>query len=205
MKRLPILLAASVAAALPAAPALAQDTAAASGSGGERVMMVNIRPGEACPTASDPDTIVVCDEIEDPYRIPSNLRQGRSPENRSWAQRVRDNEDVGNFGPGSCTTIGAGSEIGCTAQEIEAAYAEREQAPERRYSQQIEQARAERLETIDADARMTQARVEAIEREYMERLAAERDAALPGEGEPLPAPQVVDPAAIPQRAAPPPQ
>ncbi len=194
MKRLCILLAApALAATLPAAPALAQDAAAQDGSGGERVMIVNIRPGEACPASADPDTIVVCDEIEDPYRIPSNLREGRSPENRSWSQRVRDNEDVGRFGPGSCTNIGGGSELGCTAQEIENAYAEREQAPERRYSQQIEQARAERLETIDADARMTQERVEAIEREYMQRLEAERDAPLPGEGDPeaqpLPAPQ----------------
>ena len=28
--------------------------------------------------------LVICDEIEDPYRIPSNLRQGSSPENRAW-------------------------------------------------------------------------------------------------------------------------
>ena len=180
MKRLSILFAASaMTVTVSAVPTLAQDAAAP----GERVMMVNIRPGEACPASPDPDTIVVCDEIEDPYRIPSNLRQGRSPENRSWSQRVRDNEDVGNFGPGSCTNIGAGAEIGCTAQFIENAYAEREQAPERRYSQQIEQARAERLETIDADARITQARVEQIEREYMDRLEAERAAPLPGEDE----------------------
>ena len=197
MKRLLVLFAVPAMAGLPATALSAQD------SGGERVMMVNIRPGEACPTSPDPDTIVVCDEIEDPYRIPSNLRQSRSPENRSWTERVRAEEGVGRVGPGNCNTVGSGAELGCTVQEIETAVAERENAPERRFSQQIEQARAARLETIDADAAMTQARVEELERAYLERLEAERDAPLPGEDQPLP--EVVDPAAIPQRAPPPPQ
>ena len=197
MKRLLVLFATPAMIVLPSAASFAQQE-----GGGERVMMINIRPGEACPTSPDPDTIVVCDEIEDPYRIPSNLRQSRSPENRPWTDRVRANEEVGNFGPGSCTAIGSGSELGCTVAEIETATAERENSPDRRFSQQIEQVRAERLATIDADAAMTQSRVEAVEREYMQRLEAERDAPLPGEEEPLP--EVVDPAAIPQRAPPPP-
>lgn len=193
MKRLLTLTTALGAAALLAQPAAAQD------AGGERVMMVQLQEGEVCPQSEDPDTIVVCEQIEDPYRIPSRLRQGNSPENRSWAQRARENERVGAFGPGSCTNVGGGSEIGCSIQEIELARAERENSPERRFSLQIEQARAERLETIDADARMTQQRVEELERAYLERLEAERDAPLPGEEEALPDLQVVDPAAIPQR------
>lgn len=176
-----LLLPAAAVVALIGCPAAAQDAL------GERVMMVSIPAGEECPAAEDPNTIVVCDEIEDPYRIPSNLRQSRSPENRSWADRVRANEDVGNFGPGSCTNIGGGSELGCSVQEYEAALAERQNAPERRFSLQIEEARAERLETIDADAARTQGRVEELERAYLERLEAERDAPLPGEEEPLPA------------------
>lgn len=178
-------------AALAAVPAAAQETA------GERVMMVTVRPGEACPASPEPDTIVVCDEIEDPYRIPSNLRQGRSPENQSWAERVRANERVGAAGPGSCTNIGGGSELGCTAQFIADNVEERENGPQRRYSEQIAEARAERLATIDADAAMTQSRVEVIEREYMERLEAEREAPLPGED--APAPRVANPDAIPER------
>lgn len=176
-----LLLPAAALAILLGTPAMAQDAS------GERVMMVTIPAGDECPAAEDPNTIVVCEEIEDPYRIPSTLRQSRSPENRSWADRVRATEDVGNFGPGSCTNIGGGSELGCSIQEIEAAVAERENAPERRFSLQIEQARAERLETIDADAARTQGRVEELERAYMERLEAERDAPLPGEEAPLPA------------------
>lgn len=196
MKRLLVLAGLSASAFASGIPALAQD------GGSERVMMVTIRPGEACPASENPDTIVVCDEIEDPYRIPSALREGRSPENQSWSERVRANEEVGNFGPGSCTAIGGGSELGCTAREIETAEAERENAPERRFSQQIEEARAERLATIDADAAMTQARVEEVERAYMDRLEAEREAPLPGDedAQPLPQPQVVDPASIPARA-----
>lgn len=182
----------ALAAGLCAVPAAAQDAS------GERVMMVTIRPGEACPESPDPDTIVVCDEIEDPYRIPSNLRQGRSPENQSWAERVRANERVGAFGPGSCTNIGGGSELGCTQQFIADNVEERENGPQRRYSEQIAEVRAERLSTIDADAAMTQSRVEEIEREYMERENAQSSAPLPGEEAAAPA-QVADPAAIPDR------
>lgn len=178
-------------AAIAAVPSAAQETA------GERVMMVTVRPGEACPESPEPDTIVVCDEIEDPYRIPSNLRQGRSPENQSWAERVRANERVGAAGPGSCTNIGGGSELGCTAQFIADNVEERENGPQRRYSEQIAEARAERLATIDAEAAMTQSRVEVIEREYMDRENAQSDVPLPDESA-APA-EVVDPAAVPQR------
>jgi hypothetical protein len=171
---------------------LAQDAAAE-----ERVMIVNLRPGEACPAADDPDTIVVCEEIEDPYRIPRSLREGRDPENRSWTDRARDMENVGRTGPGSCSNVGAGAELGCTVLAIDNAVAEREQAPQRRYSEQIAAVRAERLATIDADAAITQARVEQIEREYLARLEAERDAALPGDEEPLPQVRVIDSATLP--------
>lgn len=191
MKRLIALSASAALAAIAASPAAAQE------EGSERIMMVQIPQGGDCPDSPDGDTIVVCEEIEDPYRIPSQLRQSRDPENNSWTERTRGLEDVGTFGPGSCTNIGGGSELGCSIQEIEDAVAEREVAPERRFSLQIEEARRERLETIDGEAARTQARVEELERAYMERLEAERDAPLPGEEEPLP--EVVDPEAIPQR------
>ena len=191
MKRLLALTAATGALVAMAAPAAAQDAAA-----NERVMMVQIPAGGECPEAEDPDTIVVCEEIEDPYRIPRQLRQSSSPENRSWTDRVRANEDVGAFGPGSCTNIGGGSELGCSIREIEAAAEERENAPTRRFSQQIAQARAERLETIDVDAARTQARVEELERAYLEQLEAERDAPLPGEEVPLPEVEATDPPAL---------
>ncbi len=195
MKRMIAFCAATAISGATAVPAVAQEP------GNERIMMVTIPEGEECPTSDEPDTIIVCDEISDgeQYRIPSQLRQSRDPENRAWADRVRDFEDVGAFGPGSCTNIGGGSELGCSIQEIEDAAAEREQAPERRFSQQIDQARQERLSAIEGEAARTQARVEELEREYMERLEAERDQRLPGEEEDLPELEVVDPDAIPQR------
>ena len=58
-----------------------------------------------------------------------------------------------------------------------------------RFGRLIEQARAERLSTIDADAAAEQERVEMIEREYMERLERERAGELPGEGELPPPPK----------------
>ena len=178
-----------------AAPAAAQQQGP-EGDSTERVMMVNLRPGEACPVSTDPGTIVVCDEIEDPYRIPRQLRQGQSPENRSWGQRVEDLQRVGAAGPLSCTNTGGGAELGCTAQFIEDAAEERATAPGVRYSEQIAAVRAERLATIDRDAALTQSRVEAIEAEYIARENAQSEAPLPDEGAP---PQVVDPAAIPAR------
>lgn len=180
-----------------AAPATAQAVA-----DGERIMMVTIPEGEECPTSEDPDTIIVCDEISagDQYRIPGNLRQSGDPANNSWTERTRAMEDIGKFGPGSCTNIGGGSELGCTAQFIEEAYAEKEAAPERRFSQQIEEARQERLASIDGEAARTQSRVEELERAYMERLEAERDGPVPGEEEEaLPQVEVTDPDAIAER------
>ena len=98
---------------------------------------------------------------------------------------------IGEFGAFSCSPAGAGGFTGCNQQFIEAAYAEKDAAEGIRFAQLIEQARQERLSTIDGDAAAEQSRVEQIEREYLERLERERAAALPGEegGEqPLPDP-----------------
>lgn len=190
----PLLLAAATAMA-----AIATSPAAAQGEGGERIMMVTIPEGEECPTTEDPDTIVVCEVIDsgEQYRIPRQLRRSDDPANESWSQRARSLEDVGAFGPGSCTNIGGGSELGCSIAEIEQASAEREATSDNRFSEQIDQQRQERLATIDGDAARTQARVEELERAYIERLEAERDAPLPGEEDDLPAIESVDPDALP--------
>ena len=182
-------------AAMLAMPAMAQDVGEATGN--ERIMMVTIPAGEECPEADDADTIIVCDTLDpnDQYRIPRGLRQSGDPENQSWAERSRDLEDIGNFGPLSCSNVGLGSELGCTQEMIEEAYAEKDAAPENRFSLQIEEARRDRLSNIDGEAARTQARVEELERAYMERLEAERAAPLPGEGEALPDIDAADPSA----------
>ena len=96
---------------------------------------------------------------------------------------------VGDFGAFSCSPAGAGGFTGCNQKFIESAYQDKAEAESVRFGQLIEQARQERLSTIDEDAAAEQERVEQIEREYLKRLEAERDAALPGEVPEAPATQ----------------
>lgn len=155
----------------------------------EKINMVIAYSQDECPQAKEGE-VVVCEILVEAerYRIPSNLRQSDSPDNVAWARRVEEIKYIGDFGAMSCSPAGAGGFTGCNQKFIEAAYKDRAEAENVRFSQLIEQARAERLSTIDADAAAEQERVEMIEREYMERLARERDAELPGEGA-LPPPQ----------------
>lgn len=179
-------------AAFAASPASAQD------QGGDRVNQVIIFGDDECPQ-SDEDTITVCARLDESerYRIPPTLRNSSSPDNESWTQRARSLEAVGAFGPLSCTPVGAGGDLGCTAQMIEQAYAERAAGRDVEMAELVAAARAERLAEIDAEAADTQARVEEIERAEFERRRAAQGQPIEGEGEdPLPA-VVVDPAAIP--------
>lgn len=162
---------------LASAPAAAQDT------GEERVNTLIIYGDDQCPVSTG-EEITVCARLDEGerYRIPETLRQSEDPANESWASRVKSFEAVGNFGPLSCTPVGAGGELGCTAEMIEAAYAEKAGSSSVRFAELIAQARAERLSTIDEEAAETQARVEELERQYMERLRREQ------EGEVAPAP-----------------
>lgn len=200
MTRLPATIATATlfATGLAAAPALAQD------QGGDRVNQVIIYGDDECPVSTD-NTITVCARLDESerYRIPPRLRQSGSPQNESWTERVQSLEAVGAFGPISCTPAGAGADLGCTLQMIEQAYAERASSSSVRFSELIAQERAERLATIDADAAIYQQRVEAIEEAELARQREAQEAPLPGEEQPLPAPRVVDPAAIAE--SPPPQ
>jgi len=171
MIRLSVFAAASSLAMLIPAVANAQET------GGERVNQVIIFGEDACPV-SEGDTITVCARLDESerFRIPPLLRGSNSPDNEAWASRARSLETIGAFGPLSCSPVGAGGETGCTVAMIEAAYAERAGASGVRFSQLIEEERAARLSEIDGEAAATQARVEELERAYMERLESERDA-----------------------------
>lgn len=164
--------------------ALAPSLAAAQDTGEERVNQLIIYGEDECPASTEGE-ITVCARLDEGerFRIPQSLRFSDDPANESWASRVESFEAVGNFGPLSCTPIGAGGELGCTAKMIEAAYAEKAGASSVRFAELISQARAERLSTIDAEAAATQARVEQIEKEYMERIQHEEDRA----GNPPPA------------------
>lgn len=175
-------------AALPL-PAVAQDNA------GDRVNTVIIYGEDECPRSSA-DEITVCARLDESerFRIPERLRQSEDPANESWASRVQAFETVGDFGPLSCSTSGSGSELGCTPQLIEAAYAERRAGSSVRFSQLIEEERAERLATIDAEAAATQARVEEQEAIILERQRAAQAGETPAAVDPSAAPAgVTDP------------
>jgi hypothetical protein len=175
MKRL--LFIAAFAATAGGLPAAAQDAA------GDRVNTVIIYGDDACPVSTGTE-IVVCARLDEGerFRIPESLRQSDDPANEPWASRVQAYETVGDFGPMSCSPVGLGGELGCTAQFIEAAYEERRSGPGVRAGELIAAARDERLATIDAEAAATQARVEVLEREYLDRVAREES----GEAAPLP-------------------
>jgi hypothetical protein len=106
------------------APAAAQEQA------GDKVTVLDVFGDEPCPQSSAQE-IVVCRRLdeEERYRIPEPLRGSSSPANESWASRARSFEAVGDFGPLSCSPIGGGGDLGCTAKFIEQAYEERRSAP----------------------------------------------------------------------------
>jgi len=184
--------------AVPAMMAFTAAPAAAQDAGGDKVNTVIIYGDDECPQ-STADQITVCARMDESerYRIPERLRQSDNPANESWTNRVESYETVGKFGPLSCSAIGAGGELGCTAQMIEQAYAEKAQSSNVRFSELIAEARKERLSTIDEDAAATQARVEEIERQYEERRRAQGEDAEPAELPDPGQPRVVDPADLP--------
>ena len=182
------LIAAAMASLSTTVPAHAQD------KGGDRVNMVIAYDESECPQQAAENEIVICEILVEAerYRIPSNLRTSSSPENVSQVRKVESYRYIGDFGTMSCSPAGAGGFTGCTQKFIDAAYAEREQGEAVRFGQLIEQARQERLSTIDADAAAEQERVEQIEQEYLRRLEQERDAPIPGEDDPSLTPPPID-------------
>jgi hypothetical protein len=183
---------AAIAMGVAATPAAAQD------EGGDKVNQVIIFGDDECPESSG-DTITVCARLDESerYRIPPILRSSTSPENESWTRRALALEAVGDFGPLSCTPVGAGGDLGCTVQMIEQAYAERASSSDVRFAELIAEERAERLAEIDAEAAATQARVEELEEAELQRRREAQGAPLPGEEEDEALPEVVDPDAIP--------
>jgi hypothetical protein len=170
MQRLIIAASALIPAAiLFAAPASAQ-------SAEEKVNQLIVYGDDACPPSTG-NEITVCARKEEAerYRIPENLRESTSPQNDAWTNRVIAYETVGANGPLSCSPVGAGGMTGCVGKMIDAAYAERKQDPNIRFSQLIADERAKRLSTIDNDAAETQARVEQLEREYAAKQRAQQD------------------------------
>lgn len=107
-------------AALIAAPAFAQD-----GTPPKRIRSVEIRKGEPCPKASG-DEVVVCRTLENPYRIPAELRNegaAQQPTNQSWVNRAATVDQVSRVAgglPDTCSVVGTGGQSGCALQAAQA-------------------------------------------------------------------------------------
>jgi hypothetical protein len=155
----------------------------------DKVRMVIVYGDDTAPTAQGDEIVVVARMPEaERFRIPENLRFSDNPANQAWINRVEKLEFVGNFGTLSCSATGVGGATGCTQEMIRNAYADKEASPSVRFGELIAAARAERLSTLDDTAAEEQARVEAIEKEYMQRLEKERAADTDAPNAPLPAP-----------------
>ena len=174
-------------------PAMAQDAQDDQIGPSDDVCMAIVFGDDDAPQCAGGEIVVIARLPEgDRYRIPETLRFSTDGENTAWAKRVESLEMIGDFGSLSCSTAGAGGFDGCTRRLIEQAYGEKRESSNVRFSELIAAARADRLNNIDADAAAEQARVDAIERDYLDRLEAERAAELPDEesqeGQALPDP-----------------
>ncbi|PLK27174.1 hypothetical protein [Novosphingobium sp. TH158] len=152
-------------------PALAQDNP------NEKVNAVIVYGDDECPKpVGDEITICARKEEKERFRIPKGLRETPSATSESWNSRVLAYERVGKTGTMSCTPTGAGGWTGCSQRLIDQAYAEK-QGEDMSFAKIIEEERAKRTATIDADAAATQARVEALEKEIEAKQRAEAEAA----------------------------
>lgn len=163
---------------------------AAQSNAGDKVRMVIVYGDDAAPPPQGDEIVVVARmPEEDRFRIPEGLRYSENPANDAWINRVEKLEFVGASGTLSCSATGIGGATGCTQEMIRNAYADKNAAPSVRFGALIAAARAERLSTLDASAAEEQARVEALEKEYMERLERERASDSAAPTPPLPKPK----------------
>ena len=103
--------------ALPAT-AIAQDKQAESGQPPKRIRSVTLTtPDQKCPESTG-DEVVVCTRIENPYRIPKELRDAGPipPKRQAWTNRVAADEQTGREAaglPDTCSPVGTGGQTGC--------------------------------------------------------------------------------------------
>lgn len=114
---------AAMAAALTAAPALAQSD--------PKVLI--IYGNDKCPT-SNGEEIVVCSRKPEGerYRIPEELREGaKTPAGPNWTDRAMNLEYVGRSGTSTCAPGGGGGDwTGCWSKLMREAKAERKKKKE---------------------------------------------------------------------------
>lgn len=189
MRRFAKLLIAGFAATVAGAALAAAPAPAPAAGGGERVNTIIVYGNDPCP-ASAGDEITVCARKAEAerYRIPAPLRETPSSRSEAWNERVLAYETVGRTGTNSCSPVGPGGVNGCTQKLIDAAYAEKKAASDVNFTKMIEEERAKRAATTDAEAAATQARVEQAERDYEARQRAAQDPAVAPAPPPAPKP-----------------
>lgn len=159
-----------------ASTAIAAPAPAPAAGGGERVNTIIVYGEDPCPASQGGEITVCARKAEaERYRIPAPLREMPSSKSESWSERVLAYETVGREGVRSCSPVGPGGVLGCTQRLIDAAYAEKKAASDVNFAKMIEEERAKRAATTDADAAATQARVEQAERDYEARERAAHD------------------------------
>jgi hypothetical protein len=95
----------------------------------QRIRNVQLQRGQACPPAQG-DEIVICDTIEEPYRIPKQFRdEDPVPAQRqSWTNTAAALDETSRRAgglPDTCSPIGTGGQSGCALQANRAWAAER--------------------------------------------------------------------------------
>lgn len=123
-------------ALLPATASLAQtQDAPIAGAPPAKIRSVTLTPGDKCPESTGGE-IVICQTLDEPYRIPKALRTvAPTAANRTWASRAAGIDDAvreASGVPDSCSTTGTGGQTGCTQQLIQRWQAERREAQQDR-------------------------------------------------------------------------
>ncbi len=120
----------------PATGSLAQtQDAPIAGAPPAKIRSVTLTAGDKCPQSTDGE-IVICQTLDEPYRIPKALRTlAPTAANRTWASRAAGIDDAvreASGVPDSCSTTGTGGQTGCTQQLIQRWRAERREAQQDR-------------------------------------------------------------------------
>jgi hypothetical protein len=111
------------------APTTTQADPAQASQPPQRIRNVTLGAGQACPK-SQGDEIVVCQTLEQPYRIPKSLRDDKpiAAQNQSWVNRAASLDEIGRVAgglPDTCSAVGTGGQSGCSLQRAKAYSAER--------------------------------------------------------------------------------
>lgn len=106
-----------------------QAETAQGGQPPQRVRSVTLNAGQACPKGTG-DEVVVCQTLDQPYRIPKSLRDDKPipAQNQSWVNRAAALDEVGRVAgglPDTCSAVGTGGQSGCALQRAKAYSAER--------------------------------------------------------------------------------